>query len=294
MVGELFAEVLLGVEDDLPLHKFDRGGRGLGADDEGHGVDRVPQAREGHEQADGALRQRQQLEDDLGDHAEGPLRADDQILHRIARAVLDDLAAERDDLPVRQHDLQPAHIVAGDAVLDGAHAARVGADVTADRGGFFARVGRVEKALLLDIGVDLHEQHARLYGQSQIVLVELEEAVHEAHVEQDAALRGDRRADETGARAARGDGDVLTGGVAHDGGHLLRREHPQHDVGIVDGSAQLVVAVVLVDFLPRKDALVVPDQLPQGGDIRRGHLLIAHTSTPLAALIRSMRRGTIS
>lgn len=39
---------------------------------------------------------------------------------------------------------------------------------------------------------------------------------------------------------------------------------PQHDVGIVDGAAQFVVAVVLVDLLPREDALVVPDQLPQG------------------------------
>src|SRR5690606_30333609 len=48
-------------------------------------------------------------------------------------ASLSSLPAQLDDAAVGEHDLQPEHVVGGDAVLDAAQAARVGGDVAADR-----------------------------------------------------------------------------------------------------------------------------------------------------------------
>ena len=61
------------------------------------------------------------------------------------------LAAEPHHLAVRQHHLEPEHVVGGEAVFQAVHAARVLGDVAADRAGDLARrIGRVVEALVLD------------------------------------------------------------------------------------------------------------------------------------------------
>ncbi len=65
--------------------------------------------------------------------------------------VLHLLAADFRHRAVRQHDLQPAHIIACYAVLDRTHAARIGADVAADARWPFRPAGRVKQTALLDI-----------------------------------------------------------------------------------------------------------------------------------------------
>ena len=52
----------------------------------------------------------------------------------VAGRRLHELAAGADDLAVGQHDLEPQHVVARDAVLHRAHAAGVGVDVAAEAG----------------------------------------------------------------------------------------------------------------------------------------------------------------
>ena len=88
---------------------------------------------------------------DLGDDAQRALRPDEEPLEVVPGHVLDRPPAQPQHVPARQHDLQPQHVVAGDAVLQAARAARVGRHVAADRALVDAgRVGRVEEAELLD------------------------------------------------------------------------------------------------------------------------------------------------
>ena len=134
MVGKLFAKVFLRIRNDLPLHKFYRRRGGLRTDNQRNGADCLSKRRERNEQADRFLRQGQQAQHRFCHNAERALRADDQIHEIVARAVFDNLAAQLHDHPVGQYNLQRAHIIACDAVFDGAQTAGVRADVPADRG----------------------------------------------------------------------------------------------------------------------------------------------------------------
>ena len=49
------------------------------------------------------------------------------------------LSAEPDDGPIREHDLDPGHVIRGDAVGEGVRAAGVLGDVPAERAGLLAR-----------------------------------------------------------------------------------------------------------------------------------------------------------
>ena len=81
----------------------------------------------------------------LGGDPERPLRADEGAEQVVARRV-ELLAAERDQLAVGQDDLQPAHVVRGEAVLEAVRAAGVLGHVAADGAhDLGARVGRVEE-----------------------------------------------------------------------------------------------------------------------------------------------------
>ena len=74
-----------------------------------------------------------ELQEHFGDDAQCALRADEQILQRVARDVLDTGVAEPRDPAVGQHDLEAHHIVARDAVLEAAKPAGVLRDVAANR-----------------------------------------------------------------------------------------------------------------------------------------------------------------
>ena len=60
---------------------------------------------------------------------------------RLYRAHLGDLSAQAEQLAAGSYHVHAPDIVAGHAVLDGAHAARVGHDVAAHGGGLFAGSG---------------------------------------------------------------------------------------------------------------------------------------------------------
>ena len=86
---------------------------------------------------------RQDAHDDLGRDPERALAADEDagqvVAGRVAR-----LAAEPHDLAVGQHDLEPEHVIRGDAVLQAVRPAGVLGDVAADRARLLARrIGRV-------------------------------------------------------------------------------------------------------------------------------------------------------
>ena len=87
--------------------------------------------------------------DHLGDDAERPLAADEQLGQRQAGDVLEPGPAEPHRGAVGEHHGQAEHVVGGDAVLHAAQAAGVGGDVAADRADLVRRrVRRVPEAVL--------------------------------------------------------------------------------------------------------------------------------------------------
>ena len=68
-----------------------------------------------------------------------PFGADEQLGQVVTARGLDEFAAGAQHGAVGQHHLEPEHVMAGDAVAHGAHAAGVGGHVAAERGARLAR-----------------------------------------------------------------------------------------------------------------------------------------------------------
>ena len=220
--------------------------------------------------------------------------SDDHILDVIARAVLDDLAAEVQDRAVRQDDFEAADEIARDAVFDGAHAAGVRADVAADRRGFLARIRRVEEAALFDIGRDFHEQHARLDRQREVLFIEFEDVVHERHVDHEAVLDGDGCTDEARAGAARRHDDVVLLGIRHKLRDFFGRRDADDDVRVAALATELVVAVLLVDVVLVEHALFRDDREDCLVVVLIDFLVCAHAFSPFPSRISDRSFGMTS
>ena len=197
----------------------------------------------------------------------------------------------RDDVSVREDDRERAHVVARDAVLDGAHPAGVRRDVAADGGGLLPGVRGVEESALLDVLGDVHEQHTRLDGERHVPLVQLQDVRHAACVEEDSALQGDGPADEPRAAAAHRHRDAVFVRIAHHRGDLLDGEDLHARVWARERAAQFVVAVVLADRVARGHALIAADRL-QEREVVAVETLVAHFAS-FFALTRAMSSGTI-
>ena len=168
-------------------------------------------------------RQRAKPEDRLGDHREGALRPDDEVGQRVARHVLDVLAAGPQHRAVGHHHFEPEHRLARLAVLDAAQAASVCSEVPADRADLEAgRIGRVEQAFgrhgLFQCGVD----DPRLGDDDEVVSVDLEDLVHCGERDRERALDPRRAARQAGTRTARDDRDPELPAEADELGDLAR------------------------------------------------------------------------
>ena len=187
-VGQAEAGALVDHAHRRLVEELERGGQDAVLDD---AADR---ARRGLEVAEvgGAgrlgLGRGQQLERDLGQHGERPLGADQQTHEVVAGDVLGQLAAHAQHAPAHEHGLEADHVVARDAVLEPAQAARALHHVAADRRDHLrARIGRVEQALrghgLLQQGV----LQTRLAGRREVLLVDLDQLAHAGARQHDAA-----------------------------------------------------------------------------------------------------------
>src|SRR5690606_28028819 len=84
----------------------------------------------------------------FGDDAEGPLAAGEQPDEVVSGDAFDGAASGAQDLAIGEHDLQGQDVLGGDAVLDAAHAAGVGRDISTYCGRFVgARVWRVPQTV---------------------------------------------------------------------------------------------------------------------------------------------------
>ena len=221
----------------------------------------------GHQQVDLQGGQGQQPQDDLGHHGQRALRADQQLHQVVAGHVLDQLAAHLHDLARGQDHLQAADIVLGRAILDRPRAARALGDVAADGAGVEAgRVGRVEEPLGLDRAVQVAGDDARLDGDHQVVLVDLQDAVHLFQGEDNAALHGHRTAAQAVARPAGCNRYPLTVGQFEHLGHLLGRGDTHDHLGLSSKADRLVVGVGLQAFGVQQHVLRADDTLQLAED----------------------------
>jgi hypothetical protein len=185
------------------VHQLERDRHDAGCGDPGDRLAGGDDGREETEQGQLGRRLGQQSEGRLGDHAERALRADEQAGQVVAGDVLDRLAAGAHDLARGEHDLQPEHPVAGDAVLDAAQPARVLGQVAADGADLERRrVGWIEQPDLCRGAIQVGVDHARLDGRGQVRRVDLEDAVHLCQDDGKRALDRHRATRQPGARTA--------------------------------------------------------------------------------------------
>ena len=276
-----------GRRDDIRVHELD----GLRIEvrelDVRHELDAGVDVRERDEAADVADRIRDELHGHLGDDAERALGADHQVQQAVAGAGLADGLAELDDAAVREHDREREDIVARDAVLHRAHAAGVRGDVAADRRRLLAGIGRIHQAVREGVRREILQQDAGLDAHDEIVHVIVQDLVHSARAEHDAARERHAAADETRARAAAGDGDPVFIADLHDLGDFLRRFHVHRDLGeVLAVDRHLVMAVVRVDSLARGKPLFADDSLEPVGDLRGDFIIGCHAIFLLFEKIR--------
>ena len=193
-----------------------------------HGRARLLAGREAEEHGPRAFGRPQDADRCLGDDAELPLRAVDQA-EQIVAGGIEMGAADLDNLAIEHHHRDAQHIVGGDAVFEAMGAARVHADIAADRAGELGgRVGRIEEALGRNGTRHGEVGDARLDPGDAIGIVDLEDAVHLRDADDDGILLRDRSARERGARAARNHRHALLQAIAQH-----RRDLPgrlgQHD-----------------------------------------------------------------
>ena len=263
--------------DDVALHELDRLRVKVGQLDLRHGGDGGLHVGKREDEAHVHFRLRDELERQLRDDAERALRADHQVQQAVAGAGLAHGLAELHDSAVGQHHGHGQHVVARDAVLHGAHAARVRGHVAAHGRGLFARVGRVHQAVRERVGREVAQQHAGLDVHDEVVHVIGEDLVHARRAQHHAAAQRHASADEARARAARRDGNVVIVAHAQNCGHFLGALGLADHLGVilaVDG--HFVVAEVVLHRVACEKALRAHDGLKLRGDLRRDLIVFRH------------------
>ena len=256
---------VLGSLDREPVHHLDRRRHHARRDDPGDGrARRVHRVKGGEQRADG-LRCADDPERDARRDPERALGADDHA-EEVGPVRVERLAAELDDLAVREDEGQAGDVVRREPVLQAVRAARVLGDVAADRAHLLARgVGRVEEAVGGDGTRHVEVRDARLDDDALAREVDLEDPVHAGERDDDAA--GDRRrpAREPGSRAARDERHALAMACAQDDLNVLGGTREDDELGdrAVPGQP---VALVHAELLRLGDRRARPRARLQLGD----------------------------
>jgi hypothetical protein len=170
-VGHLLARL-----DRDPVHHLDRARDHAGLHDLRHRLARrVRGVEERHERLD-RLGRGHHAQPHLGGDPERALRADERAEQVVARGI-ELRTAQRDQLAVGQDDLQPAHVVRREPVLEAVRAAGVLGHVAADGAhDLRAGIGRVEE-VGRHRGRDRRVRHAGLDAYALVGEVDLEHAL---------------------------------------------------------------------------------------------------------------------
>ncbi len=244
---------LQGQGDDVPLEK------------DGHGLDGRLERLEGDDQRASQGRFRPELDDRLGDDAQRPLRADEKMHEVVAGAALDQFPAQLEDVAGSRDDLEPADIVADDAVFDGPAAPGVRSDHAADEGALLAGVGRKIEPGLVHGLLELEQGDPGFDHRHLVFSVDFEDGVHPFERQNDPPARRHTPAAQAGGPAARRDRNAVLIGQPQDGGGFLRRLGPDDHVGPMPNLAERKLIVGIgVEPIGVDNDLVDADDFFQG------------------------------
>jgi ABC-type glutathione transport system ATPase component len=174
---------------------------------------------------------RMQLQDCLGDDPERAFAADEQVLQIEARGVLAQCAQAIPDPPVRQHDLEPEHLVARRAEAQHVDAAAIGRDRAADHRRAACAPIHGETAIDLFCGVVQRLQdRAGFRGDRVACGIDREDPVHPGERQDDAGPLAARHgaAAKSGVASLRHDRDAVPGADLDEAGDLLGRSRARH------------------------------------------------------------------
>ena len=175
------------------------------------------------------LGRRKQFQHRGGDDAERALGADEEVLEVVAGVVLLELVEEVQHAAVGQHDFDPDHEIAGDAIGERVGAAGIGGEVAADGAAALGAERQREQAVGGGGGLlRLHQHHPGLAGHGAGRRIDLADAVEPGQREHDLAVEGDLAADQAGIAALGHDRRRGRVGELEDRGDLRDRSRPQH------------------------------------------------------------------
>src|SRR5262249_14433912 len=143
----------------------------------------------GEQRFDG-FRLARKLYSDFRDEGERAFGTDEEAGEIVgARVTL--LAANTDDFPARENEVESGEVIGGDATGESMRATGVFCDVAADRRGFLARrIGREVEPGVFDGARDVEINDSRLNDGALIFEIELEDAVHAREDEHESAGAG--------------------------------------------------------------------------------------------------------
>jgi hypothetical protein len=113
------------------------------------------------------------------------------------------------------------------------------------------------------MGVQLLARHPRLDQHVEILAIDLDDAVHAAHIDRHTALEGRHLALERGADAEGDDGRLEAVGKPGDGRHVLGRARKDDDIGRMDRMPGFVMPMTFQDRRLGRNA-IRPQQIGQG------------------------------
>ena len=247
-VGGLGGEVVVHRLNGEPVHHFHAGRQHAGGRDQPHRLAGGLHTAEIGQQHRHALGCPQQAQGDGGGDAEGALAADEGAAD-VELGRLIQLASQLGDGAVRQHHLQPQHVVAGHAVLKAVHPPGVLGHIAADAAGHLAGgIGGEVIAIARHRPGDPAIDHTGLHHHPPVGQVHLQHPAHAAGGHHQRLRLGHGAAGETGATAAGHKRHTLLMTDAQHGRHLLGRLRQHHQGGLVamEGEAIAVVGQELL------------------------------------------------
>ena len=102
-----------------------------------------------------------------------------------------------------------------------------------------------------DKRIDVHQDHAGLYGQGKGFFIKFKNTVHLGKVQHDAAVNSDGGADQPGSLSARSDRNMMFVGVFHDRGDLVHVLAFDHDFRPGEYAVHFIMAEVCAERLSR-------------------------------------------
>ena len=154
--------------NDKGVNHFQRGGQHAFGDDVRYRLCGLIYRLENGQQGTHGLRQGRQANSDFGDQAHRAFGADDKAHQIVTRRVFC-LAAQTDDLAVRQHHRHARNMIGGDAVFQRVRPAGVFGHIAAyGARALTGRIGRVVQMVFLDGFGQVHVDDARLRGHAAV------------------------------------------------------------------------------------------------------------------------------